>query len=485
MRPNHAAPHLAGIFLIALAVAAMSGCSAREAGRAPITQAAAPATNSPLSPAAEKPALVTDSPLPTPTQTTIPVDWTDLGPPPTPEPTPTVPPFPTLVPTPMVTPIPVSYPPFLPGLEALTRVPDRVFIREGDRIFLLSEDGRSRRLLVDTAVAAGLYVQHYPLRNVEGPRLEWGRVSPDGSTVALTVTDVWDYKRGESFTWQIYLLDVDSGRLTYLVDGRNPVWAPDSRRVALEGGGGVLVVDVATGDATPLPGLEDEEYVTELAWSPDGDRIACASTLDPMGGYTEIRILDAEGVGEPIVVPRLPDRPWAGGLTWLADARGMVVVRLSYDPGMAFHASDLWYLDTVTLEQTRLTENAIVRSVAASPADARWVAFIGEYPFEAPEFPPGYGVPLDSIWLVDVEAGGSRYIESPSGDLRELRPSPGIGRIRRLTTPLGDIRALSWSPDGTRLYFHWMASEELWSLDLASGSLSTVVSTEINFSMTR
>jgi len=141
----------------------------------------------------------------------------------------------------------------------------------------------------------------------------------------------------------------------------------------------------------------------------------------------------------------------------------MVVVRLSYDPGMAFHASDLWYLDTVTLEQTRLTENAIVRSVAASPADARWVAFIGEYPFEAPEFPPGYGVPLDSIWLVDTETGTTT----------------------RLTTPLGDVRALSWSPDGTRLYFHWMASEELWSLDLASGSLSTVVSTEINFSVTR
>jgi hypothetical protein len=65
------------------------------------------------------------------TSTSIPPDWTDLGPPlPTATPWP-IPMVPTPMPSPVVTPVPVVLPPFVAGLESVERRPFRLFVRQG------------------------------------------------------------------------------------------------------------------------------------------------------------------------------------------------------------------------------------------------------------------------------------------------------------------------------------------------------------------
>ena len=76
----------------------------------------------------------------------------------------------------------------------------------------------------------------------------------------------------------IYILDMASRDLRLLVaDAAEPVWSPDSRRLAYHYGHTLYVADVATGATTGVYTAEseyDEAYPTDYTWSPDGRYLA-------------------------------------------------------------------------------------------------------------------------------------------------------------------------------------------------------------------
>ena len=102
-------------------------------------------------------------------------------------------------------------------------------------------------------------------------------VSPDGTTI-VAVHEIEGFEPRQSVLVTVPITGGSPTRLseeTWVVN--DPTWSPDGSRIAFAGspGGpfGIYVLDIATGDATLVPGT-DEISVGNPAWSPDGSRIA-------------------------------------------------------------------------------------------------------------------------------------------------------------------------------------------------------------------
>jgi WD40-like Beta Propeller Repeat len=102
-------------------------------------------------------------------------------------------------------------------------------------------------------------------------------VAPDGTTI-VAVHEIEGFERGQSV---LVTVPITGGSPTWLSEDtwvvNDPTWSPDGSRIAFAGspGGpfGIYVLDIATGDATLVPGT-DEISVGNPTWSPDGSRIA-------------------------------------------------------------------------------------------------------------------------------------------------------------------------------------------------------------------
>jgi len=108
------------------------------------------------------------------------------------------------------------------------------------------------------------------------------RVSPDGSTVAYTVTTV-DLEANQ-YRSQVWLAGVGGSppprpfsRGGEARDGK-PRWSPDGGRLAVvshrEGAGSQVVVLPVTGGGEPITVARWPEEIEDLVWSPDGSRLA-------------------------------------------------------------------------------------------------------------------------------------------------------------------------------------------------------------------
>jgi Tol biopolymer transport system component len=128
-------------------------------------------------------------------------------------------------------------------------------------------------------------------------------ISPDGSQVAYTAKTE-DGVPAELYVTDsaLYVMDVDSGRTTLLVepskgDVYQPTFSPDGTQIAYIDGGvdhshSVWVVNADGGDPHMIVKNEliwgwDAGHVLGLAWSPTGDRIALGLRRHPAAGiYT-------------------------------------------------------------------------------------------------------------------------------------------------------------------------------------------------------
>jgi Tol biopolymer transport system component len=99
--------------------------------------------------------------------------------------------------------------------------------------------------------------------------------TPDGRTVAFTTQTVCGWRCAE---YALYLVGRDGSGLRLVADGgREPSWAPDGLRLAYAGMNGIYVVDVRSGRTTYL-GKGDRPI-----WAPRGERIAYSAVIRGYG----------------------------------------------------------------------------------------------------------------------------------------------------------------------------------------------------------
>jgi len=103
--------------------------------------------------------------------------------------------------------------------------------------------------------------------------------SPDGGSILFSA-----FRRGRSDAFLVVVGASNQQRVTEgLPEGsRNPAFSPDGTRIAVESGGGVVVLGTqGPSQAFSVPGLRS----SYPSWSPDGSAIAIAATSDPIASY--------------------------------------------------------------------------------------------------------------------------------------------------------------------------------------------------------
>jgi len=234
------------------------------------------------------------------------------------------------------------------------------------------------------------------------------RISPDGSTVAFTVTRI--DREANDYRSAIYLAPADRStpprRLTSgeRRDG-SPRWSPDGRELAFVSNrdgdcSQLYVLPLGGGEARRL--TNTKESVREPAWSPDGTRLAfVARTRDPL--YEE----EDEGKRAPHRFTRLffklDDEGWTG------DRRQQVYVVGS---------------DGST-EPVQLTEGDFESMSPTWSPDSEWIAFSSS---------------RDDDW--DTRILSDLFVVAAGG-----------GAPRKVTGSDGQCAFPAWSPDGALLAF--------------------------------
>ncbi len=190
----------------------------------------------------------------------------------------------------------------------------------GDRLAFLSdraERGTAGLWVIDTA---GGEARPLAVRTRAVQDAAW---SPDSSAVAFLAPDELDAEQERRRREERDDADVSGER-----SATARVWTvgPDGREPVLRYGG---------------------DHVAELAWSPDGTRLALLTRPTPEldgGARTWIRVLDGAGPGAWPVTDVCP-AGWATGLRWTADGSALLVVAPhSFDP---VSGSTVWAVEPV------------------------------------------------------------------------------------------------------------------------------------------
>lgn len=128
--------------------------------------------------------------------------------------------------------------------------------------------------------------------------------SPDGMKICFVVEEGQGIKKSRN----VYYMNVDgTGRTRVAVNGRQPCWSSDSKKIAFLSGEyeryspriyatkGIVIYDLETGRYTPHPN-NNLEHIYALCWSPDGNWFAAA--IHGNREYSDtILAIEANGTG--------------------------------------------------------------------------------------------------------------------------------------------------------------------------------------------
>jgi dipeptidyl aminopeptidase/acylaminoacyl peptidase len=194
----------------------------------------------------------------------------------------------------------------------------------------------------------------------------------------------------------------------------------------------IWLINVATGEQRPLAAATGDHFSPR--WSPDGRRLAYASTAEGGGPQLFVRWMDS---GQTVRVTGLPDSPQA--LAWSPDG------------------SRLAYLMNVPDEGMKLGK------APDKPEGANWAK------------------PLEVIDKVTYRADGAGYLK-PGFDKIFMVDADG-GAPRQLTFGAYHDGAPEWSPDGRTILFSavrkpdWemtVLDSEIYRLDVMTGAITAL-----------
>src|SRR5206468_1015672 len=289
-------------------------------------------------------------------------------------------------------------------------------------------------------------------------------ISPDGRHIVFARE--WVDKVKDQSRSNIWIVNADGSRVRELTRGswrdRDPVWAPDSRRIAFvsdrDGTPQLHVLYVDTGEVAQLTHLQ--RAVASVRWSPDGKQLAFTQILpdeDPLPrvelpkrprnaewakpavivdrlswardgtgpidkGYTHIFTIDAALGGTP---RQITDGKYNhADPEWSADGQtiyfsGIRKPDAEYQRG----DSEIYAVDLKTLDVRALSERKGPDTNPTASPDGRWIAYTGYDDRD-------YTNTISSLYLMDRNGGARRawaatLSESPN-DLTWASDSSGV-----------------------------------------------------------
>jgi Tol biopolymer transport system component len=217
--------------------------------------------------------------------------------------------------------------------------PDGKFLAYGDangfHLRLIST-GETKQLTLPSGLAVASVFSGAPA--TLGAPLSW---FPDGSKVLLTVTTP-----GE--TPSLWAVSILGGAARKLRDGAAAASvSPDGSQIAFLGdydSGSAQGIWVSTADGDDqrrIMTAQRGEYFNQVAWAPNGQRLAYSKVLAGTGYVSAIESVSLKG-GPPT---RVLSSPKLQGLCWLPDGRIVYSLRQYVQLGAD---SDLWEVRTIT-----------------------------------------------------------------------------------------------------------------------------------------
>ena len=155
----------------------------------------------------------------------------------------------------------------------------------------------------------------------------------------------------------VHLMSTDSAEITELFRGAMMAdWSPDGESIVVGDytSQDVLVIELEDDqDLTPRPIAQMTMQPVEIAWSPDGARIAVATAGHYRQGYATIMKIITVETGE--IATLAEGHGWVGWPRWSSDGQRLTFTwgHLSRSPGMP--RADLWLYDVASGQTEQLT----------------------------------------------------------------------------------------------------------------------------------